>query len=117
MRLKALDDEVEVRRSRGSTPKEATTLLQKTEPHPEPVNGEELLSEIFRVVRRYVVLDENQAAAVVLWIAFTHAHDLAAYSAILAIESPEKRCGKTTLLSAIEALVPKALASSNTVCT
>ena len=103
VRLAILDREVEAGRLPASGSNETTAFLEEVEPHPEPVDGEELLSEINRVVRRFVVRDENQARAVALWAAFAHAHDVATYSPILAIESPEKRCGNTTLLSVISA--------------
>jgi putative DNA primase/helicase len=50
---------------------------------------------------------------VALWILHAHAHDAAAISAILAVISPEKRCGKTTLLSLLNELTPRPLAASN----
>jgi putative DNA primase/helicase len=50
---------------------------------------------------------------VALWIVHAHAHDAAAISAILAIISPEKRCGKTTLQSLLNELTPNPLAASN----
>jgi putative DNA primase/helicase len=44
---------------------------------------------------------------------FAHAHDAAENSPILAWESPEKRCGKTTALGVIAQLVPVALPAAN----
>jgi putative DNA primase/helicase len=42
-----------------------------------------------------------------------HAHDAFQISPILALLSPEKRCGKTTALSVIRYLVPRGVLSSN----
>jgi hypothetical protein len=39
-----------------------------------------------------------------LWIVFTHAIDVVSIAAILALTSPEKRCGKTTLLALLRRL-------------
>lgn len=50
---------------------------------------------------------------IALWVLFAHAHDAAEHSPILAIESPEKRCGKTTLLNIVGKLVPAPLQAAN----
>jgi len=42
-----------------------------------------------------------------------HAHDAASVSPILAVLSPEKRFGKTTVLTLVQALTPRALPTSN----
>jgi putative DNA primase/helicase len=48
-----------------------------------------------------------------LWFIHSHAHAAARVSPILAIRSPEKRCGKTTTLTLATALVNRALPASN----
>jgi hypothetical protein len=48
-----------------------------------------------------------------LWIVHTHAFEASSITPRLFITSPEKRCGKTTLLRVIQALVPKPLLASN----
>jgi len=58
-------------------------------------------------VRRYVVLTDAQAAAIVLWAAHTHAIDAFEATPFLAINSPEKRCGKTRLLDVLELVVAR----------
>jgi predicted outer membrane repeat protein len=59
------------------------------------------------------VLDQAAADAAALWIVHTHAIDAAYVSPRLAITSPEKRCGKTTLLTVLGALVARSLATAN----
>ena len=76
------------------------------EPWPEAVDGGALLLELVKAIRAHVVMEENAAIAVALWILHAHAHDAAAISPILAIISPQKRCGKTTLLSLLQELTP-----------
>ncbi len=80
---------------------------------PEKVNGDELLDEMAKEIRRYTVLSENQVVAVTLWIVFTWFHEQATVSPVLNISSPEKRCGKSTLLSLVSMLSFKALTASN----
>ena len=87
--------------------------LSPVEPWPEAVDGGALLLELVTAIRAHVVMEENAAIAVAFWILHAHAHDAAAISAILAIISPQKRCGKTTLLSLLQELTPNPLAASN----
>ena len=61
----------------------------------------------------YLALSKGAATTIALWILFAHAHDAFQISPILAITSPEMRCGKTTLLELISALVPRPLTSSS----
>ena len=57
--------------------------------------------------------DEHAALTAALWALFAHCHDAFWISPILVISSPEKRCGKTTLLRALSNLVPRSIPSSN----
>lgn len=91
----------------------STVLFPDTEPWPEPVNGADILSAIAGVLDRYVVLPAGGAEAVALWVLHAHAHDASRISPILAITSPTPECGKTTLLTVLSGLVPKALPASN----
>jgi len=88
-------------------------LLSDPEPSKEPVEGAELLAELSELFSRFLVLVDGAAIALALWI--LHAYTLRAtyVSPILAVISPEKRCGKTTLLSLLRALTPKPLPASN----
>lgn len=88
--------------------------LEPPEPWPEPVDGAALLSEIRSTFERFLVLPDGAAAALSLWVVFTHAHDAAAVSPLLALVSPEMRCGKSTAIDLLGALVPKSLPFSNT---
>src|SRR5699024_3473516 len=77
------------------------------------VDGAALANELVALIRRYVVLSESEATAIALWIFHCHAHDCARISPLLAVVSPQPRCGKTTLLSLLAALVPKPLPAAN----
>jgi len=48
-----------------------------------------------------------------LWIFNAHCHDKGRYSPVLALVSPDPRCGKTTALNLIKDLVPRPVATSN----
>ncbi|HKQ05765.1 MAG TPA: DUF3631 domain-containing protein [Blastocatellia bacterium] len=80
---------------------------------PEPVDGSVLLNEIVTLLHRFVSATEHIFNTVALWIVYAHAFDSFDISPLLAITSPEKRCGKTTLLNLFPALVPRPLSTSN----
>lgn len=82
-------------------------------PWDHPVDGLALLDDVAETVRRFVALRESEASAVALWVVFSHVHDEFRTSPILAVVSPEKRCGKSTLLSVLSQLVPRPLPTSN----
>lgn len=77
-------------------------------------HGAALLDELSVAVGRYVVLPTPEArVAVVLWIAATHGQTAFQHATRLAINSPEKRCGKSRLLDVIEATCHKPLMTIN----
>lgn len=80
---------------------------------PSAVDGASLLDEIVATVERFVVARAGVPEAVALWIVNTHALDATMISPRLAITSPVKRCGKTTLLDLLSALVARPLPTVN----
>lgn len=88
-------------------------VFEAPEPWPEAVDGRILIKDIRQTLLRYCILPEGADLIIGLWVLFAHAHDAFQISPILAIQSPEKRCGKTTLLEVISMLVPKPLTASN----
>src|SRR5258707_10372160 len=78
----------------------------------EPVEGGVLLQEITETLRGYVVMSEDQALVVALWIVFTWLHEqIAVHSPILLATSPLPNSGKTTLLKVVGFLVRNGLSS------
>ena len=82
-------------------------------PWPSPVPGNILLNALVQILRRFVVLPKWAAETLALWILHTCAFHLRDVTTYLGIESPEKRCGKTTLLGLLNELANRAVASSN----
>lgn len=76
-------------------------MFVEPEPWPEPVNGSELLSEIDRTIRRFIVCEPETAQAASLWIVMTWLMDVVKVAPLAVITAPEKRCGKTQLLDLI----------------
>lgn len=103
----------------GKTPKDGPQLagsvlaLRNVDPWPEPVDGATLLEALYETIRRYVVIDARGAIAAAAWSLHAHCHDAATVSPLLAPTSPAKRCGKTTLLTVVGALVPRPLPAAN----
>ncbi|CEF49371.1 unnamed protein product [uncultured bacterium] len=87
--------------------------LPSPQPWPEPVDGDAVLDEISMLITQHVVMHRVAANAVALWVLHTYLLDAAQATPRLAIKSPEKRCGKTTLLSLIRKLVQRPLPASN----
>ena len=75
----------------------------------EPVAGDELLDDLVAFIRRYCVLPNCAAEALALWALLTFAFRLFDVSPRVALTSPVKRCGKTTVLACLEALVNEPL--------
>lgn len=71
------------------------------------IGGAELLAAVREFVRRYVVLTDEQADAITLWVAHTHALDAAEATPYLNVSSAEKESGKTRLLETLETVVAR----------
>ena len=114
IRASTLDAEVKHRRPiQDSDTKGKNLELPEPDPWPEPVDGAELLDALVAVLCRYLAMADGAAEAVALWAVHTHALDATTISPRLAITSPEKRCGKSTLISVLQQLVRKPLSASN----
>lgn len=79
----------------------------------EPVDGSYLLDEMTKEIRSYVVLSEPDARATALWALHTYALDRLHISPRIAITSPEKGCGKSTMKDVLSHLVCRPLAADN----
>jgi putative DNA primase/helicase len=85
----------------------------ETDPCPEQVDPATLLNEIKTVISRFIVCSKEVAVACGLWITMTwmiEKFDIAPY---IVITSPEKRCGKTQLLSLLSKLSYRSIAASS----
>ena len=108
-----------VKAARGEPDKDSSAggsalEFDDVEPWPVAVDGAMLLNELTASVKRHMALPEHAAAAIALWVTSTyivvnHGH----VAPMLAITSPEKRCGKTTLLDWLSRLVERPLKAAN----
>lgn len=90
-----------------------SSLFKEIEPWPEPVDGAHLLDEISATLKRYVVADKETLNAAALWATFTWLVDVVSVCPIANITAPEKRCGKSVLLTALGKLAYRPLQVSN----
>jgi len=112
IRPAGLDSVVKNARHRRSVADEGA-MFPDVEPWPAPVAAAELLDAIKGAINRFVVCSESGAAAVALWVTFTWLIDRVQVAPLLIISAPEKRCGKSQLLSLIGRLSYRPLAASN----
>jgi putative DNA primase/helicase len=91
--------------------------LQPVDPWPDPIDGAELLDNLLAQLRRFVVFGdwvaETLARTLALWTLHTHAYQLRHVTTYIGIESPEKECGKSTLLTVLSQFVNRPAISAN----
>jgi putative DNA primase/helicase len=101
--------EAEVKKARGEYKAEpgngSEFIIAEPEPWDESVNGATLLEGLAETFRRFVVLPKHCDTIAALWTLHTYAFHLGRITPILAIYSPDKGCGKTTLRDVLAALV------------
>lgn len=117
VRTKDLDAERKRRREAGAllgpTGQGKVLRLPEIEPAADPINGPTLLDQLTRTLQQYVILPRFGGVAIALWVIRAHADATFDTSPRLVLSSPEKRCGKTTLLELLAKLVPRPLPTSN----
>jgi len=114
IRESALDKEVSKERKRIEQEElDDNSIVSNVEEWPEAIQGEELLSELESVYKRYVILPDGAAVALSLWTLGTYCFDAFRIYPMVGLSSPEKRCGKSTVMSLLQALTNKSLLSSN----
>ena len=110
IRLSTLDKQVkDERKGNDSTGME----LESVEPWPEAIEPATLLNDIVQCISRFIVCEPEIARAAALWVAMTHFMDVVQVAPLAVITAPEKRCGKSQLLSLLGRLVQRPLTASN----
>lgn len=89
-------------------------LVESTAQADTRLDGDELLTELLAILKKYVVFpDAHAAIAVALWISATHAISAYQHATRLVVTSPAKRCGKSRLLDIIAGTCHNPLISVN----
>ena len=107
---KAIDNEVKARREDAQVaPLYGHWIV---EPWPEPIDGDLLLRDIIRRIQRHVIISQDGALVIALFIMLSWVHDdIATHSPILNINSAEPESGKSTTMGLVAFLMPKCIAS------
>ena len=113
-RVSTLDDQVLALRPKPvEAPAGRGVELPEVDPWPETVTGGELLDALAAAVRRHVILSPAAADAIALWTAHTWIYERFQHTPRLAVTSPAKRCGKSTLLDVLHATSRRSLKADN----
>lgn len=102
-----------VKNEKSTSKTEEKTPFSDIEPWVEPINPGQLLSDIARTIKRFIVCDHETVIAATLWVAMTWFIDVIHVAPLAVITAPEKRCGKSQLLFLFSQLVKRPLAASN----
>ena len=115
IRVSVLDKLVNAQRGDGEDAELQGHALKLFEPEPWPdvVNGRALVSDLVKTVQRFVVMSKDDALIVALWVLHSYVFEVFMCTPRLCITSPEKRCGKTTLLDVLSYLVNRPLPTAN----
>lgn len=79
----------------------------------ERLDPASVLDAIVSAIRRYVVMDPEQADAAALWIVMTWFIHVIQVAPLALITAPERSCGKSQLLTIFDHLVARALSVAN----
>lgn len=102
-----------VKAARGDGDKAERLPFATVEAWHEPIHPALLLAELADTIRRFIVLDREQADAAALWVAFTHFVDVVEVAPLAIINAPEKACGKSQLLSVFGRMACRPLPAAN----
>jgi hypothetical protein len=93
--------------------KSRAQIYRQDEPAAEPTRLGDWLSTIKTALRRHLIMSEEAVTAVAFWVVHTYVYREREAVAYVAIQSPEKRCGKTTLLSVLAGMACNPVVASN----
>ena len=88
-------------------------FFPEIEPWEESVNLADLLDEISIEINKYIILPKEANTAITLWIVGTYFFEHLSLYPLLLFTSPEKRCGKTTLLLVTKFMTHSPFVASN----
>jgi putative DNA primase/helicase len=113
VRKQILDRLIRAERHEFDEKQGRTLTLDDPEPWPDPVNGANLFDDLSAAIRRHIVMPDWAADTVALWAAHSYLVDCFGISPRLALTSPEKGCGQTTLLDVLSSIVIRPLSTAN----
>jgi len=101
-----------VKQGRGDS--EAERLpFKEPEPWPDPIDPGALLSDLSNTIKRFIVLEPEQADAAALWVSLTWYMDVVQVAPLAMCNAPERACGKSQLLDLMGRLSARPLPAAN----
>jgi Protein of unknown function (DUF3631)/Domain of unknown function (DUF3854) len=91
------------------SPADKARDLNEPDPWAEPVTGDILLHNLAALIAKHIITEDHCIVAVALWIVLSFLINHVDIMPLLAITSPEKRCGKSRLLTLLLKLVRRPL--------
>jgi len=113
IRVAKLDELINQSNDTGDPPKSGGSMFEDVELHPDHVDGALLLFTIVALLERFIACERHVAQTAALWIMFSWCIKVMKIAPIACITAPEKRCGKTQLLTLMSQLCLKPLSTSN----
>ncbi|WP_322629938.1 DUF3631 domain-containing protein [Halothiobacillus sp.] len=110
VRASVLDAEVRTARKNATVTRDDDGDI---EPYPHPIDPAQLLDDVVAVIRRFIVAEPETMTAAALWIASTWFIEVAQVAPLAVITAPEKRCGKSQLLTLIGKLSRRPMTASS----
>ena len=89
------------------------SLVSDTEAYLEPVDGALIAEEIYQIIKQHIACTDAVLVGATLWVMFTWVLDASYIAPIAWINAPEKRCGKSQLLTLLSRMSKRSLPSSN----
>ena len=108
-----LDGQVSKAKSIKTDEDAISSMLVDVEPWQEPIDPAQLLYEITSTIHRFIICQPETAQAAALWAAMTWFIDVIQVAPLAVITAPEKRCGKSQLLTVIGKLSKRSFPASN----
>lgn len=102
-----------VKAERASKTDAAQLPFNEVDPWPDPIDPAQLLDEVTGTIKRFIVLDDEQAFAAALWITQTWFIDVLQVAPLALINAPEKACGKSQLLDVMGRMSAKPISAAN----
>lgn len=113
IQVSVLDKLVGAKRNEQATTAAAVEVVEVLEPYSGAVDGTYLLKTMKDFISDYVILPPGAAVALSLWLLASYCMGVWSLFPKILISSPDKRCGKSTLLEIMEVFAYRALMASN----
>lgn len=113
VKVGVLDKLVAAKRNDAAQTDVANDVVEVLEPWPRPVNGDDLLKQMVKIINKHTVLPPDSDVALSLWLLASYCMGVWSLFPKVLISSPDKRCGKSTLLEILEVFAHRALMASN----